>query len=171
MNLETIRYEVDGRLARIELNRPDRLNAINREMPRELRRAVEEANRDDRVHAIILSGAGRAFCAGYDLQEFAEQEGPESGTQEMPWDPLKDYQFMGNDAECFMSLWRGLKPVICRIQGYGGRRRKQHRPVCRHHYHGGDREDRIPAGPRLGLPDNRPCGCTGSAPSRRSVSC
>lgn len=114
----TLTYEITGRIARITLNRPAKLNAINKEMPRELRAAVEEANRDERVHVIILSGAGRAFCAGYDLELFAESGSPEAGTQKMPWDPMIDYQYMGDDTACFMSLWRGIKPVICKIQGY-----------------------------------------------------
>ncbi len=118
MAYTTLLYEIADRVARITLNRPEKLNAINREMPRELRDAVETANRDDRAHVIVLSGAGRAFCAGYDLEMFAESANPEAGTQEMPWDPLRDYQYMGDDTACFMSLWRGLKPVICKIQGY-----------------------------------------------------
>ena len=63
----TLRYRVNDRIARITLNRPERLNAINDEMPGEIRRAVEAANADDRVHVIVLDGAGDAFCAGYDL--------------------------------------------------------------------------------------------------------
>ncbi|MBI3735106.1 crotonase/enoyl-CoA hydratase family protein [Candidatus Sumerlaeota bacterium] len=118
MAYTTLLYETGGRIARITLNRPEKLNAINDAMPREIRAAVEEANRDPDVHVIILAGAGRAFCAGYDLQQFAETKGPNAGTQTMPWDPLRDYQYMGDDNACFMSLWRGLKPVICKIQGY-----------------------------------------------------
>jgi enoyl-CoA hydratase len=87
MDLKTMTYARDGRLARITLNRPDRLNAIDDRMPRELRSAVEEANRDDSVHVIVLGGAGRAFCAGYDLEQFAESARPGPLSQEMPWDP------------------------------------------------------------------------------------
>ena len=74
MRFKTLLYSVEGRIARITLNRPARLNAINRDMPHEIRLAVEEANRDDNVHVIVLSGAGRAFCAGYDLKIFAEEK-------------------------------------------------------------------------------------------------
>jgi enoyl-CoA hydratase len=70
----TLNFDVNTsqRIATITLNRPERLNAINAHMPGEIRRAVEIANADDSVHVIILQGAGRAFCAGYDLKEFAE---------------------------------------------------------------------------------------------------
>jgi enoyl-CoA hydratase len=68
MTAPVVLYEKTGRIARITLNRPDKLNAINDVLPRALRDAVGEANRDDAVHVIVLSGAGRAFCAGYDLE-------------------------------------------------------------------------------------------------------
>jgi enoyl-CoA hydratase len=117
MKLSTMTYERDGRIARITLNRPERLNAINEEMPRELRAAVEEANRDDAVHVIVLGGAGRTFCAGYDLQVYAESPRPGPLSQDMPWDPTVDYRRMADDTACFMSLWRSHKPVIARVQG------------------------------------------------------
>ena len=71
MKFSTLRYAVKDRVARITLDRPERLNAIDERMPREIRLAVEQANADDRVHVIVLAGAGRAFCAGYDLKLFA----------------------------------------------------------------------------------------------------
>ncbi len=118
MDFETIRYERDGRIARITLDRPEKLNAINDDMPRELRAAVEAANGDDEVHVVVLAGAGRAFCAGYDLELYAEAPRPCRGSQDMPWDPMIDYRWMADNTACFMSLWRGLKPVICKVQGY-----------------------------------------------------
>lgn len=117
MTPTTLTYARDGRVARITLNRPDRLNAIDEAMPRELRAAVEEANRDDAVHVIVLGGAGRTFCAGYDLQVFAESSRPGPLSQDMPWDPTVDYRRMSDDTACFMSLWRSHKPVIARVQG------------------------------------------------------
>ena len=117
MQFTTLRVETDGRIGRIVLDRPDRMNAINEEMPRELRSAVEALNRDDSVHVIVLSGAGKAFCAGYDLQLFAESPRPGPLSQDMPWDSTIDYRRMADDTACFMSLWRSYKPVICKIHG------------------------------------------------------
>jgi len=118
MTNPTVLYATDGRIARITLNRPEKLNAINDAMPRELREAVAAANADDEVHVIVLAGAGRAFCAGYDLELYAERPRPVPYSQNLPWDPMVDYAGMSENTACFMSLWRSFKPVICRVQGY-----------------------------------------------------
>jgi enoyl-CoA hydratase len=111
-------YETDGRIGRIMLNRPDVMNAIDNDLPVELADCVARANADQNVHVIVLSGAGTAFCSGYDLAYYAEASGSASGTQEMPWDPMKDYAFMMRNTELFMSLWRSHRPVVCKIHGY-----------------------------------------------------
>ena len=117
MAYTTLSHERDGRIARITFERPERLNAIAAATPGEIERAVAEANADDRVHVIVLAGRGAAFCAGYDLRDFAE--GQSEGVQErMPWDPMKDYALMKGYTDKFMSLWRSHKPVICKVQGY-----------------------------------------------------
>ena len=113
-----VEYHSDGRIGRITLNRPDVLNAIDGDVPQQLADCVARANADDEVHVIVLSGAGRAFCAGYDLKAYAETAGENSVTQEMPWDPMKDYAFMKRNTELFMSLWRSYKPVVCKVHGY-----------------------------------------------------
>jgi enoyl-CoA hydratase len=118
MAFETLIYEKTGRIARITLNRPDRLNAITQDTPREIRLAVEMANDDNDVHVIVLSGAGRAFCAGYDLKLFAEATGTNDCVQEMPWDPMQDYKVMKGFTEDMLSLWRSYKPTICKVHGY-----------------------------------------------------
>jgi enoyl-CoA hydratase len=117
-NTPTVLYEKDGRIARLTLNRPEKLNAINETMPDELSAAVARANEDNDVHALILSGAGRAFCSGYDLEIFAERLRPVPGSQEMPWDPMVDFKLMYHNTQCFMSLWRSYKPVICKAHGF-----------------------------------------------------
>ena len=108
-------FEKDGRLARITLNRPEVLNAIDDRIPRLLQDAVEKANADENLRVIVLSGAGKAFCAGYDLKSYAEAEGNNPGFQSMPWDPVRDYAFMKRNTEHFMSLWRSLLRVICKV--------------------------------------------------------
>jgi enoyl-CoA hydratase len=118
MHFETLTYVRADRVATITLNRPERLNAISRAMPDEIRAAVERANADDLVHAIVLQGAGRAFCAGYDLKAYAEAPRGTTGSQDMPWDPFIDYQFMDRCTQNFMSLWRSYKPTICKVHGY-----------------------------------------------------
>ncbi len=112
--------EKDGRIARIILNRPEVMNAIDDDLPVELERAVEQANADSSIHVIVLSGAGRAFCAGYDLTYYAQSsEGSgHEATQKMPWDPMKDYAFMMRNTQMFMSLWRSYKPVIAKVHGF-----------------------------------------------------
>ena len=69
----SVLYSVSEGIATITLNRPDRLNAINPELLSDFKSALDQANVDGDVHAIILCGAGRAFCAGDDLKEFDQQ--------------------------------------------------------------------------------------------------
>jgi len=118
MDFQHLTYRRDDRVATITLNRPDRLNAIHRDMPDEIRQAVDLANRDDLVHVIVLQGAGRAFCAGYDLKAYAEAPRTQTGTQDGAYDPFLDYQFMDRCTQNFMSLWRSYKPTICKVHGY-----------------------------------------------------
>lgn len=122
MTSSEIGYAVAGRIATITLNRPERLNAISLSLPRLLSEAVERANRDDGVHVIVLTGAGRGFCSGYDLIDFAENAGEQPGSQlggadSGPWDPMADFYGMQTNTEHFMSLWRSYKPTIARIHG------------------------------------------------------
>ena len=111
-------YRREGRVARLTLNRPERLNAIALATPPALEAAVNRANEDDEVHVIVLDGAGRAFCSGYDLHEFAEARGARVAVQEMPWDPMTDYRRMMGFTRNFMSLHRSPKPTLCRVHGY-----------------------------------------------------
>ena len=67
MSFNTIRYEVSDQILTITLNRPEQLNAFTVEMAKELIRAFNQASDDDKVSAIVVTGAGKAFCAGMDL--------------------------------------------------------------------------------------------------------
>jgi len=126
MTYRSIDYATDGRVATITLNRPARMNAISLDMPGEIAAAVDEANRDDGVHVIVLTGAGDGFCSGYDLVEFAERAGDQPGSQlgsgaagpdSRPWDPMADFFGMYEFTQQFMSLWRSYKPTIARVHG------------------------------------------------------
>ncbi len=115
---DPVLYSRAGRVASIVLNRPDRLNAISPELPGALRAAVERADADERVHVIVLSGAGRAFCSGYDLKLFAEDPDTPYIQDRMPWDPMRDYRGMRRFTDDFMSLWRATKPTIAQVHGH-----------------------------------------------------
>ena len=74
-SFSTLTIEQDAtnpRIARLLLNRPERLNAITDAMPGEIRAAVEWANANAAVHVIVVEGAGKGFCGGYDLNFYAE---------------------------------------------------------------------------------------------------
>jgi len=118
MDFNTVTYEARDRVATITLNRPERFNAINQSMPGDIAAAFAQANKDNTVHAVVLTGAGRGFCGGYDLKEFAESPGGNPAIQDMPWDPMIDYGFMSHCTQQFMSIWRCHKPVIGRIHGH-----------------------------------------------------
>jgi len=120
MSFQSISYEAKGRRAIITLNRPERMNAIDRHMPGELAEAVARANDDNGVHVILLQGAGKGFCGGYDLVEFAEsRRAPRDGgnAEPQPWDPMADFYMMSQNTRDFMSLWRSVKPTIARVHG------------------------------------------------------
>jgi enoyl-CoA hydratase len=118
VSFTTLRYHRADRKAYVTLNRPERLNAIDDVMPGEIRRAVEIANEDPGVHVIVVQGAGAAFCSGYDLKLFAESEAPQRWRQGPIWDPIKDFREMKRNTDDFASLWRSLKPTICKVHGH-----------------------------------------------------
>jgi enoyl-CoA hydratase len=112
----SVLFEAAGGVATLTLNRPDRLNAITPELVGDLRTALQRAWADDDVRAIRLRGAGRAFCAGYDIGWGAEHmEEAESGR---PWDPIADLRMMSGFVDAYMQLWRSPKPVIAQVHGY-----------------------------------------------------
>jgi enoyl-CoA hydratase len=112
----TVLYEAAEGVATLTLNRPERLNAITPELIADLRAGLEGALADDDVRVVRLRGAGRAFCAGYDIGWGAEwMEDAEGGR---PWDPIADLQGMTRFVDAYMSLWRSPKPVVAQVHGY-----------------------------------------------------
>jgi enoyl-CoA hydratase len=118
MTFETIDFRAGDGVGRIILNRPERLNAINGRLIADLRDAVVAANEDTAVRVIVLSGAGRAFCAGYDLDAGTRAEDATQRAQGGNWDPVRDYLGMSRNVRVFMSLWESPKPVIAQVHGW-----------------------------------------------------
>ncbi len=119
MNFDTLLYHTDGPVATITLNRPDRLNTIVPPMPDEFETAVRRASGDPRIKVIVLRGAGRSFCAGYDFGA-GFHHWDEHITTDGRWDPGKDFMFAGafGPTQKFMSMWRSPKPVIAQVHGW-----------------------------------------------------
>ena len=91
---------------RLTLNRPEKLNAISGELREALTAAVAAAAADDGIRVIAIAGAGRAFCAGYDLSEG------------QPPDAWGWRDVLGKDVAATMAIWRCPKPVIAQVHGY-----------------------------------------------------
>ena len=111
MDFEEIRYELDGHVATITLDRPDRLNAFTVTMARELIAAFDAADADDAVRAVIVTGAGRGFCAGADLGggagTFDWRERQEDGGR-VPRD---------TGGRVSLRIFESTKPVVAAING------------------------------------------------------
>jgi enoyl-CoA hydratase/carnithine racemase len=118
---ETLLYAVDGPVATITLNRPEALNTIVPPMPEELEQAVDLAVADDAVKVIVLRGAGRSFCAGFDFGGGFHHWDERIATGG-EWDPGKDFAFATSPTHGpvpkFMSLWRAPKPSIAQVHGW-----------------------------------------------------
>ena len=121
MSFETIRYDTAGPVATITLDQPERLNTIVPPMPDEVEAAVEQATRDADVRVVVLRGAGRAFCGGYDFGGGFRHWGDAMNTDGR-WDPGKDFAMVSaretGPTQKFMAIWRASKPVIAQVHGW-----------------------------------------------------
>ncbi|MGB9174109.1 MAG: crotonase/enoyl-CoA hydratase family protein [Bradyrhizobium sp.] len=122
MAYETITYEVSEQILTITLNRPDKLNAFNATMMRELIEAFDAADADDDVRAIIVTGAGRAFCAGADLSSGADtfdRDARRGPVKRLP-DGRVDYSdpnARDGGGQVTLRIFKCLKPVIAAVNG------------------------------------------------------
>lgn len=120
-DFETLLYGAAEGVATITLNRPESLNTIVPPMPEEVEAAVERAVRDEAVKVIVVRGAGRAFCAGYDFGD-GFHHWDEALTTDGEWDPGKDFAAATAPAlaptQKLMSIWRAPKPVIAQVHGW-----------------------------------------------------
>lgn len=123
MTFETILYDANAedRIATITLNRPEELNTIVPPMPDEFEQAVRMATNDAAVKVIVVRGAGRSFCAGYDFGGGFKHWG-DRVTTDGQWDPGKDFAWSTDrltaPTQKFMSIWHTHKPVIVQVHGW-----------------------------------------------------
>ncbi|MCH2521847.1 MAG: enoyl-CoA hydratase-related protein, partial [Dehalococcoidia bacterium] len=128
MSYENIMYQTDGRLAFITLNRPEKLNALSNELRGEVFHALKEAEADRAIGAIIIRGAGRAFCAGYDLGggTASHYENEDHSPYVHPQSKLPDtntthpahYDWSRHVLMANWTIWELAKPVIAQIHSY-----------------------------------------------------
>jgi len=109
MSFGTIRYEVSGHVAQLTLDRPERLNAMNRAMLEEINRACDAAEADAEVRVVVVTGAGAAFSSGFDLKE--QMEARPSGAD--AWRKILDDDFAAT-----MRFWSLSKPTIAAVHGH-----------------------------------------------------
>ena len=109
MQFKTILYEKNNSVAIITLNRPDRLNAINRQVLDELQEICSLIEADDQIRAVVLTGSGKTFSSGFDLKEQAKN--PPKGVKE--WEPV-----LRSDFDGVMRFWHLSKPTIAAVRGY-----------------------------------------------------
>ena len=108
MVFETVIYEVDNKIATITLNRPDNLNAFNKQMVLDMKEATDTAYEDSSIRCVILTGAGKGFSAGADLNEPID---PSSGPDAVEKGLLEGYK------PIFMNIINMPKPVISAVRG------------------------------------------------------
>jgi enoyl-CoA hydratase/carnithine racemase len=108
---DIVLYEADGKVGIVTLNRPDKLNALSMDLRLAIEQVLRRADDDPATSVIVLRGAGRAFCVGFDVG---------GGGGAHPWrhDALKYHERLSTSFRCLMTPWMVRKPVISSVQGY-----------------------------------------------------
>ena len=108
MTYDTIKLEHDGAIAILTLNRPEKMNSLSDQLLADFRAAMDSCERDDSVRAMIITGSGKAFSAGFDI---SPREKPRTTVQD--W---RDHAKDGN--ETWLRVWRSRLPVVAAVNGY-----------------------------------------------------
>jgi enoyl-CoA hydratase/carnithine racemase len=119
MSYDDLIYEVEAGIATITLNRPDKMNALTPNLEAEIHRAFDAADADRAVRVIILTGAGRGFCAGYDQGPVADGQKKTDPTGKSMADFIESWQ--RNDGELagkWVHMWKLGKPIIAAVNGW-----------------------------------------------------
>lgn len=112
LEFQHLLYERKGAIAYLTMNRPEKLNALNAAMLSGLRLALTAAEADPEIRVVLLTGAGRAFSAGFDLHRGPGDPGP----HHMPPDAWR--QHLKTYVDTFLMVWNLSKPVIAAVNGY-----------------------------------------------------
>jgi enoyl-CoA hydratase len=121
VDYENILYATKDRVANITLNRPEKRNALSPAMRREIVAALKAAEADDDVSVILIQGAGKAFCAGYDMNSYAGGEKNPARPDGWNHSPLFESwtgQFPRSCLRDWLTIWDLLKPVVAKIHGH-----------------------------------------------------
>ncbi len=108
MNYRCISVSVDRWIATLTLNRPEKMNALDDDILLEMQHALDALEQDESVRALVITGEGRAFCAGFDL---SPREEPLTTVKD--W---RDHVKLGNDT--WFRIWRSRLPVVAAVNGY-----------------------------------------------------
>ena len=115
---ECITYSTGDRIARVTLNRPEKRNALNRQLRDEFVDALQKAERDDGVVAVLVDAVGPSFCSGYDITPDGSGRYPAGGwVSEKLFDGWTD-QFARSCVRDWMTIWDLLKPVVAMVHGH-----------------------------------------------------
>jgi enoyl-CoA hydratase/carnithine racemase len=112
MAQDLVLYEADAKIGIVTLNRPDKLNALNQELRRELAAALTKADEDAATSVVVLRGTGRSFCVGYDIG------GGSSGDESWRHDALKYHARLNTSLTLELMPWYMRKPVLASVQGH-----------------------------------------------------
>ena len=113
MDFQCLKFERDGAICYLTLNRPEKLNALSHLLMAELREALDVIEVDPDIRAVILTGAGRAFSAGFDLDPGADEPDEPHATQ-----PDERRTRLKSHIDTFLMIWNLSKPVIAAVNGY-----------------------------------------------------
>lgn len=109
MAFETLKYSVENNVASITFTRPEKLNTLNMKVWAEIVEALDTAEKDDEVNSMLIMGEGRAFCAGFDMDDSAEQK------EQSVWEQWLELR---SERENSLRLWNFRKPIVAAVQGY-----------------------------------------------------
>ncbi|HEY2602179.1 MAG TPA: crotonase/enoyl-CoA hydratase family protein [Thermoleophilaceae bacterium] len=113
----TLRTESADGVRTVVFSRPDEYNTITPALRDELAAAIDEADADDGIRAILLRAEGKAFCAGYGLGWSTEAQAAEKNAERV-WDSVQDMALIGSFVDVYMKLWYCRKPTIAAVQGW-----------------------------------------------------